>query len=236
MRFNGHMSALELLPDATRSLTRTVDGLTDEAFAEPSLLPGWTRAHVIAHLVLNGEALAGVLTGLAAGEEVAMYPSSEARDNDVEELATAEPSELRERLLAATTGFADACARMPEQGWTGIVRRTPDSDATYPAAEVPSRRLGEVEIHHVDLGAGYDRTMWSREFATDLLTTHSRRLERHGPVTLRASDVGRSWAVGGEGGPWIAGTVVDLAWWITGRGDGGGLTAETGTLPEVGSW
>ncbi|WP_248581435.1 maleylpyruvate isomerase family mycothiol-dependent enzyme [Nocardioides sp. InS609-2] len=230
------MDAIELLPDATRSLTRSVDGLPDEAYAEPSLLPGWTRGHVIAHLALNAEGLAGVLNGLAAGEDVPMYASNEARDNDVEELATAEPAELRDRLLTATTQFADACDRMPEEAWTGTVHRTPGGDVSFPASQVPTKRLGEVEIHHADLGSGYDRTMWSEEFATDIVSNMSRRLDAHGPLTLRASDLGRSWQVGGEGGPWIAGTVADLGWWLTGRGDGDGLTSETGTLPAAGSW
>ena len=125
---------------------------------------------------------------------------------------------------------------MPEEAWAGTVHRTPGSDVTFPAREVPDRRLGEVEIHHADLDAGYDRTMWSEEFAVDLLSHHARRQDEHGPLTLRASDLGRSWSVGGEGGPWIAGTVADLGWWVTGRGDGDGLTSETGSFPDNGSW
>ena len=45
------------LRDADHRLVRTVDGLSDEQLAAPSLLPGWTRAHVVAHLALNAEAL-----------------------------------------------------------------------------------------------------------------------------------------------------------------------------------
>ncbi len=236
MRFNDHMSALELLPDATRSLIRTVDGLPDAAYAEPSLLPGWSRGHVVAHLALNAEGLAGVLNGLTSGEETTMYASNEARDDDIEELAGAEPAELRERLLAATTELADAIERATEQAWQGTVLRTPGSDITFPAVQVPTKRLGEVEIHHADLDAGYDRTMWPVEFATDIVTNVSRRLDHLGPLTLRATDVGQSWDVGGTGGPWVAGTLADLAWWVTGRGDGDGLVSETGTVPTAGSW
>ena len=87
---------------ADRALVRTVDALSDPQYAEPSQLPGWTRAHVVAHLALNGEGLAGVLHGAHLGQPQPMYASPEARDADIEELAAAAPDELRERFLAAT--------------------------------------------------------------------------------------------------------------------------------------
>ena len=52
---------LALLDAGTRRLVRTVDALDDEQWPQPSLLPGWSRAHVVAHLLLNAEALAGAL-------------------------------------------------------------------------------------------------------------------------------------------------------------------------------
>ena len=58
----GPQGAFELLPEATQRLVRTVDGLDDDALAAPSGLPDWTRAHVVAHLALNAEGLASVLT------------------------------------------------------------------------------------------------------------------------------------------------------------------------------
>ena len=229
------MDALELLPAATGALVRTVDGLPDAAYAEPSLLPGWTRGHVVAHLTLNAEGLAGALDGLASGAGTPVYASDEARDADIEELAKADPTELRGRLLAATTRFTDVCLRIPPETWEGTVHRTPGGP-TFPAVQVPTKRLTEVEVHHVDLDAGYDRTMWSPEFAASLVGAMSRSLEPHGPLTLRASDLGMSWPVGPDGGPWISGTAADLAWWLTGRGHGEGLTAETGSLPDIGTW
>ena len=237
MRFNGLMPALDLLPGATRSLTRTVDGLADEAYAEPSLLPGWTRGHVVAHLALHAEAMAAAMVGLATGErEVVMYASSAARDADIEKLAGAGAAAVRGRLLAGTTAFSDACHRMPDAGWLGSVRRTPDHHVSFPATQVPVKRLYEVEIHHVDLDAGYGPSSWSEEFAASLIDDRSARLAVHGPLTLSATDVGRSWTVGAPGGPSISGSVADLAWWLSGRGDGDGLTTETGTLPPTPKW
>src|SRR4051812_13210236 len=98
------------LDSAAVALNRTVDGLSAADLAAPSLLPGWSRGHVVAHLALNGFALAAVVDGVARGETVAMYESDEQRDAEVDELAGAEPAELRDRLFAATTAFSDAVA------------------------------------------------------------------------------------------------------------------------------
>src|SRR4029450_1087324 len=95
----------ELLHESTQRLVRTVDSLPDDAFGEASELPDWTRGHVVAHLTLNAEGLAGALPALVAGEPTPMYRSQDSRDEDIDKLAAAEPSELRDRLLGATTGF-----------------------------------------------------------------------------------------------------------------------------------
>src|SRR6476659_1888893 len=152
-------AAADLPPDplaeASQRLIRTVDRLEEAAWAQPSGLPGWTRAHVVAHLALNAEALAAVLRGLLSAEPTPMYRSQDARDADIEELAAAAPSELRARLLAGTTEIADAIAATPEDLGGTRIERVPGGDRTFPAGAVPGMRLREVEIHHADLRAGY---------------------------------------------------------------------------------
>ena len=46
---------LECLAQATAGLIDDVDRLTDAGAREPSLLPGWTRGHVLTHLARNAE-------------------------------------------------------------------------------------------------------------------------------------------------------------------------------------
>ncbi len=118
----GDLTGLEV---SAQAFIRTVDALTSEELAAPSLLPGWTRAHVVAHVALNGFALAGVLDGLVHDQPVAMYESDEQRDAQIEELAEAEPSELREQHLAATTAFADAVEALQDEHWSGHIDRLP---------------------------------------------------------------------------------------------------------------
>lgn len=224
----------ELLPEATRRLIRDIDALGDDEYAEPSGLPGWTRAHVLAHLALNAEALAAALAGIVERRRVPMYPSQEERDGAIEELAGKEPSAIRTRLLGGTTDLADAIAAVPPDEWDTTIDRVPGG-RIFPAAEVPGMRLREVEIHHVDLAVGYDRSSWPPEFAAHLLDALLPRPDASGPFEARATDLGRSWTYG-ERGPVVTGTGVDLAWWLTGRGHGEGLTCEGGELPRIGAW
>jgi maleylpyruvate isomerase len=224
----------ELLKSSSQRLVRTVDSLPDAAFGEPSGLPGWTRAHVVAHLTLNAEGLAAALTGLVGGEAVPMYASQDARDADIAELSGAEPGALRSRLLGATTDFADAVAAVPEDAWGTPIERVPGG-RTFKAGAVPGMRLREVEIHHADLDAGYGRSDWPLPFAVLLLDAMVKREAWSEPFRVRPADVDRTWTFG-EGGPVVSGSAADLGWWLTGRGSGEGLTSDVGALPRIAGW
>ncbi len=224
----------ELIAQADQALVRTVDGLSDDQYAEPSQLPGWTRAHVVAHLTLNAEGLGGVLHGAHVGRPQPMYASVERRDADIAELATARPAVLRERLLAATTRFTQALEAMHQHDWEGRFERVPEGPR-YALVSIPLMRLREVEIHHADLGAGYTAADWPEGFRRVLLD--SLQKFPSAPLVARPTDLDGTWRYGdGEGGPTVTGTSADLGWWLTGRGSGEGLTSDTGELPEMASW
>jgi maleylpyruvate isomerase len=226
------------LQDATGRLVRTVDGLTDDQYAEASGLPGWSRAHVVAHLALNAEGLAGALTGVVQGEEVAMYASQESRDHDIEALAGAAPAALRERLLRATTLLADALAAVPEEARSTRIERTPGSGRTFSAYAVPGMRLREVEIHHADLGLDYTRADWPLSFCTRLLDAMTKLGDAETPFTAAPTDLDATWQCGEvtAGSPTVSGRAADLGWWLTGRGDGEGLTSDSDELPRIEEW
>jgi maleylpyruvate isomerase len=223
------------LETSATALIRTVDALGAEELAAPSLLPGWTRAHVVAHLALNGTALAGVMDAVLREEPVAMYESDEQRDTDIEELAGADQADLLDSLLAATTQFLDAAQAMDDKAWTGTFSRTPGTDPV-PASDIPRMRRREIEIHHVDLGAVYAQQDWPQDFVVELLDVVCVDQAAVGPFTAHAADLDRSWQVGGSGGPTVTGSAADLGWWLCGRGEGGGLASDAGALPRLGPW
>ena len=93
-----------------------------------------------------------------------------------------------------------------------------------------------MEIHHADLGTSYTRADWPRDFVAELLNTVVVDHAASGPFQLRATDLGRDWSVGGDGGPTVMGAGADLGWWLTGRGEGEGLSCDAGELPSLGPW
>ncbi len=226
------LDEVDAIDEATNRLVRAVDGLSDEQYAEPTALPGWTRAHVVAHLALNAEALTGVLGALAATEVGAMYPSPGARDAAIEELAAADPGTVRARMLAAGQVFAEAARRLPAEAWAGGFRRAAGTGAVLPATEVVAMRHREVEIHHVDLAIGYGPRDWSASFAESAVDA----LRPRAPgVTLLATDLGRAWHAEPAEAT-VNGTAADLVWWLSGRGSAQGLTSNGGTLPQIEEW
>ena len=224
-----------LLTAADKRLVRTVDALSEEQLREPSLLPGWSRAHVVAHLALNGEALERVLTGQRLGTPKTMYDTQESRDADIEELAGAEAAELRERLLASTHCFERALRAMSPDDADVRFERTPGGQQIR-LGNVPLMRLREVEIHHADLEAGYAASDWSPAFSA--LLVESMTHYQDGPAfRVLARDLARTWQLGdGEGGPVVSGTAADLGWWLTGRGSGQGLETDARGLPRIDPW
>ncbi|MGZ5398672.1 MAG: maleylpyruvate isomerase family mycothiol-dependent enzyme [Nocardioides sp.] len=225
------------LTEAGHRLARTVDGLSGPDWDSPSLLPGWSRAHVVAHLALNGEALRDVLVGAAQQEPVAMYPSSQARDADIDELARAEHAELRERLLAVLTTFQDATLAVPADAWAGRFERTPGGP-TFPLASVPLMRVREIEIHHADLGTGYTADQWPPRFAESVVDGMVKRLEPDPGFRVAPLDSQRTWDVGqvDDTTVVVTGPAAQIAWWLTGRPPGGQVACSRGDLPTVGGW
>ncbi|HEY3527798.1 MAG TPA: maleylpyruvate isomerase family mycothiol-dependent enzyme [Nocardioides sp.] len=238
--------AADLLGDASARLIRTVDGFHGDDWAAPSLLPRWSRAHVVAHLALNAEGIARGLRGVVADdsdgdalEPRTMYDSDEKRDSDIEDLAAAEPSEIRDRLLAGTTLLQEAIEAIPGNRWETTVERTPGGRAIR-AGAFPEMRLREMEIHHVDLGAGYSTSDWDLGFAEQLLDAMDKRVRAGRAFEVRPLDSQRTWVFGpGESEypvPVVTGPAADLGWWLTGRPAPTTLSCSQGELPTIEGW
>ncbi|MEV5507445.1 maleylpyruvate isomerase family mycothiol-dependent enzyme [Streptomyces orinoci] len=222
-----HAHDLALLRQADERLLTALEKLDDAAVAAPSRLPGWTGGHVLAHLARNADALVNVLAGRP------MYVSAEARDADIERDAPRPLAAQLADLRASGRRFADATAAPADWSRTVTLR----NGVTDSASRVPFRRLIEVELHHVDLGIGYELedlpaefTARETEFLTDRFTGHP-----DVPATLLTAPDGRQWRTGHtEGEPVrVTGAPADLMGWLAGRRDGSALRTEGGPLPAL---
>ncbi|MFJ7628076.1 maleylpyruvate isomerase family mycothiol-dependent enzyme [Streptomyces sp. NPDC097595] len=223
-----HAHDLAALREATDRLLGATGKLDDAALSEPSRLPGWSRGHVIAHLSRNADGLANVLRGLP------MYADSETRDRDIERDAARSQEQQLADLTASAARFVEAAAEPADWSRTVTLR----NGVTDSAARVPFRRRGEVELHHVDLGVGYELEDLPEEFTAREIDFLAERFGRHPEVVSTAivDDTGRVWTTGGgaEGGPVaVRGTAPELLGWLSGRRDGSALTVDGGTLPAL---
>ncbi|MGW3136103.1 maleylpyruvate isomerase family mycothiol-dependent enzyme [Streptomyces sp. NPDC001139] len=222
-----HGHDLASVRDATDRLLTAAAQLDNASVAEPSRLPGWTRGHVLAHLARNADALVNVLEGRP------MYVSGEARDADIERDAPrplqAQLADLREsadRFQAAGAAPAD---------WSRTVELR--NGVTDSASRVPFRRWVEVELHHVDLGIGYELEHLPEPFTEREIVFLADRFSGHPDVPpTRLTDGTRAWRTGREAADaeiTVTGPAPELLGWLAGRRDGAGLTVRGGSLPGL---
>lgn len=130
-----------------RSLSEDLQGVADGDVdpAAPSLLPGWSVAHVLTHIARNADSVLRMLDGLPQ-----YWKGVDSRAADIELGSTRSWRELVDDVVS-TSGAVEA--RMCEvTGWSGTV---PTVFAVRPKSFLPIARRREVEIHRIDLGLGY---------------------------------------------------------------------------------
>ena len=219
---------------ATARFLDTVGRLGDDDVRAPSVLPGWSRAHVITHVSRNADALSGVLHAAQAGEVGAMYRTQEERDADVEAGAARPAKELLEDAVAACGRWHQAANQLHAPNLENPMSRLPGGP-TQPVRRVGMMRRTEVEVHHADLGAGYTAADWPQDFVAALMKRRHRELVDAGvALQWRTTDTDEGWRTGD--GPEVTGTAAALVWWLLGRGTGEELTSSDGRLPEIGRW
>ena len=238
------------IDEATGRLAATAAALTDDQAREPSLLPGWSRGHVLTHIARNADGLRNLLIWARTGVVTPQYPNREAREAGIVAGAGRPAAALAQDVERSAAAFSAEAARVPDSAWDVPVHGINGPD--HPGWFTLARRLTEVEIHHVDLRAGYAPGDWPEPFVAE-------QLERvTGSFTVRA-DVPRCVIeVDGTGqrfaiGPASAehdGDVVTVTgpgcWvlaWLTGRDPGTALSAsggpggdDSGLPPRLPAW
>ncbi|MBB5933600.1 maleylpyruvate isomerase family mycothiol-dependent enzyme [Streptomyces zagrosensis] len=221
---------------ATDRLLTAVTSLDDAAATRPSLLPGWTRGHILAHLARNADAIVNLLTWARTGEETPMYANDDARNADIARDADRPLPVHLDDLRTSAFRFNSAAAALTHDRWEFVVAMR--NGVTERAARLPFRRLIEVELHHVDLDIGYQLTDLPDDFVereVEFLTSGKFAGHADVPALTLTTPAGRAWHTGrSEGKPiTIEGTPVALLGWLTGRADGSELVSPVAPLPTL---
>ncbi len=235
----------------TAHLVAIVEKLSDAELAQPSALPGWTRAHLVGHVARNAEALTRLAVWARTGVENPMYPSPQARAAEIEESAGFPPARLRAELAGTAADLDDALAALTPQQWQAGVRSA--LGRPTPATDVPFMRGREVWLHAVDLDAGASVDDLPDGFVDLLLDDVTATLSAKAGcprVLLAPTDRGRTWALGAQavtpssgasaatepapfGGEPVTGPAAAIVGWLTGRTPASALP---GTPPELPRW
>jgi len=206
------LSYADILAQARLSQTRAEKlfaHLTDAQVNAASLLPGWTRGHVLAHIARNADGMNRLGRGIIDGEQVDMYPGGpDARNAAIQEGA-GRPADLHRADVAFTGArVLETFAEIEESDLDLPVRwRKP-----IVARDLPNMRWREVEIHLVDVDLGYSFEDWPDAFVEHNLELELAALPDRAPgvVTPILRD-------------------HELLAWLVGRLNGAGL-------PELPAW
>ncbi len=227
--------------------SRKLNELRNDELDAPSLVPGWTRRHVVAHVGLNARALTRLTEWAATGVETPMYASREERDAEIEYGATLPARALRNLSAHAAVHLNVEWRDLSDDAWNAQVRTA--QGRLVPASETVWMRTREVWVHAVDLDNGASFRQLPAELVDALLADVTRtwraRADAEGFVVPLLEPTDRPAAVG-EGGarqdgderrPHLRGRAADLAQWATGRGGGSLLTAADGApVPPPPRW
>ncbi|WP_425860902.1 maleylpyruvate isomerase family mycothiol-dependent enzyme [Arthrobacter sp. TWP1-1] len=136
----------------TAFFARKLNELTDEQLDGASLLPGWSRRHIAAHIGYNARAIARLIEWAATGVETPMYSSPTARNQEIDFGATLSPIALRNLTDHAAVHLSVEWRDLPHENWSNLVKTA--QGRTVPASETVWMRTREVWLHAVDLNNG----------------------------------------------------------------------------------
>jgi maleylpyruvate isomerase len=164
------------------TLAEWVSRITDAQVGEPSLLPGWTRGHLLTHIARNADSVVRRLEGARRGEIADQYVGgAEGRAQEIEDGARRTAAELAEDVRSSAAAVDAAFADFPDGAWDRLGRGVSGHEA--PMVELPLQRWREIEIHLLDLAIGYSPADWPDAFVDaalpQILKSLPKRSDKH---------------------------------------------------------
>lgn len=216
-----------------RRLVATVD---EAAAAGPSALPGWNRAHVVAHIDGFSRAAARQLDTAGAEEPFEMYDGGmDARHDAIEMTALMRPEALVARTTESLDALETSIRSIGAAEWnlaTGFRNGTVE--------DLFHAIWRELVIHGSDLALSNSVADWEPEFCAHLFDALEARVPESRRYILQPHGAQRITLGHGDDATVLSGTAFDLAAWLAGRTPLGPMQAtadaDGAELPELGPW
>jgi maleylpyruvate isomerase len=199
--------------DAHAALVDHLQAMTGGPGADPvmpSLLPGWTRGHVLTHIARNADSFVRVLDAARRGEQVTQYEGgAEGRNADIEAGSTRDWDSLVADVGASARRLDEMFAT--QDRWD--LAMTNSAGETVAHTELPGMRLREVVVHHADLGdPGYTPADWPADYVREDLRRMEMRYNARRPMGVSGlPDAARR------------APPIERLCWLLGRGEIAGL-------------
>ena len=84
---------------------------------EPSLLPGWSRGHVLTHIARNADGLGNLLRWARPAPRPRCTPVPRAAATDIEAGAGRPAADLAADMRESAAAFAAEAAELPDEAW-----------------------------------------------------------------------------------------------------------------------
>lgn len=229
---------LQLARHGTAYFAQKLGDLSGSALSERSLLEGWSRKHIVAHVAYNAAALCRLLDWAATGHERPMYASPQQRSREIDEAATLSAGAVTNLLEHCVARLDSKWRGLPLSAWNAQVQTA--QGRIVPAVETVWMRCREVWVHAVDL----DNEAQFSDFPAPVLhsllddiTASWHRTPGWSPVQIDATT--------GETAPptvllscpeaTVEGAMPAIVRWASGRG-GIGLSSPTEDVPAPPRW
>jgi maleylpyruvate isomerase len=209
----------------TAFFARKLNELSDADLDGDSLLPGWTRRHVTAHIGYNARAIARLIEWAATGVETPMYASTSVRDHEIDFGATLPPIALRHLFDHSAVHLNVEWRDLPAEAWHHKVKTA--QGRLVPAEETVWMRTREVWVHAVDLDNGATFTDIPAPVLSRLLKDITGAWHTRGTDTgllVKVTDQPGGMTFGdtdAETPTVVSGPLAAITQWATGRGTHG---------------
>lgn len=214
--------------------SRKLNELANDEFAESSLLPGWSRAHVVAHVGYNARAVARLVSWAETGIETPMYESPTQRNTEIELGATLSTRALRHLSDHAAVHLDVSWRDLAADRWSHQVKTA--LGRTVPVSETVWMRTREVWLHAIDLDIGARFADLPSSVLDRLLTDITTAWVGRGEgsrLRLVATDSQREI---GSGNVEVRGSLAQLVRWASGRGADGVTRPDGLPVEDAPAW